>query len=80
MGINTVEMNGEPFDVKVSVGDKVKHGDLLATMDIEAVKAAGKLATTMVIFMGLAENAEVKVDDEDIFDGIGGNYVGRVIF
>ena len=49
-------------------------------MDIEAVKAAGKLATTMVIFMGLAENAEVKVDDEDIFDGIGGNFVGRVIF
>ncbi|MGL5688614.1 MAG: N-acetylglucosamine-specific PTS transporter subunit IIBC [Weissella cibaria] len=80
MGINTVELNGEPFDIKVAVGDKIKHGDLLATMDIAAVKAAGKLATTMVIFMGLSEQAEVKVDDEEIFDGIAGNYVGRVIF
>ena len=80
MGINTVELNGEPFDIKVAVGDKIKHGDLLATMDIAAVKAAGKLATTMVIFMGLSEQAQVKVDDEEIFDGIAGNYVGRVIF
>lgn len=39
-------------------------------MDIAAVKAAGKLATTMVIFMGLSEQAQVKVDDEEIFDGI----------
>lgn len=29
MGINTVELNGEPFDIKVAVGDKIKHGDLL---------------------------------------------------
>jgi PTS system N-acetylglucosamine-specific IIC component len=80
MGINTVELNGEPFDVKVQVGDTVKHGDSLATMDIAAVRAAGKLATTMTIFMGLPASADVKVDDEDVFDGHGGNYVGRVIY
>ncbi len=48
-GIDTVELNGEPFDIKVAANDTVKAGQLLIEMDLDAVKAAGKPATTMVI-------------------------------
>ena len=48
-GIDTVELNGEPFDVKVAAMDQVKAGQLLIEADLDAIKAAGKPATTMVI-------------------------------
>lgn len=41
VGIDTVAMNGDGFDVKVAVGDMVKKGDLLMTFDIEKIRAAG---------------------------------------
>ena len=48
-GIDTVELNGEPFDIKVAANDQVKAGQLLIEADLDAIKAAGKPATTMVI-------------------------------
>ncbi|EOH99807.1 PTS system, glucose subfamily, IIA component [Enterococcus haemoperoxidus ATCC BAA-382] len=48
MGIDTVELNGEPFDIKVSEGAKVSQGTLVANVDLEAIKSAGK-ATDMVV-------------------------------
>ncbi|MGX7132168.1 PTS system trehalose-specific EIIBC component [Enterococcus songbeiensis] len=42
MGLDTVELKGAPFDVKVKEGDEVTPNTLLAIMDIAAVKAAGK--------------------------------------
>ena len=48
-GIDTVELNGEPFTIKVAAGDTVKAGQLLIDADLDAIKAAGKPATTMVI-------------------------------
>ena len=48
-GIDTVELKGEPFTVKVASGDTVKAGQLLIEADLDAIKAAGKPATTMVI-------------------------------
>ncbi len=48
-GIDTVELNGEPFTIKVAAGDTVKAGQLLIEADLDAIKAAGKPATTMVI-------------------------------
>ena len=48
-GIDTVELNGEPFEVKVAANDTVKAGQLLIDADLDAIKAAGKPTTTMVI-------------------------------
>lgn len=48
MGIDTVELNGAPFDVAVSEGAKVTSGTLIAKVDLEGIKAAGK-ATDMVV-------------------------------
>ena len=37
MGLDTVEMNGTPFETKVAAGDQVKAGDLLSTVDVAAI-------------------------------------------
>lgn len=42
MGVDTVDLKGEPFTMKVKAGQKVKAGDVIAIMDFAAVKAAGK--------------------------------------
>ena len=62
-GIDTVELNGEPFDIKVAAGDTVKAGQLLIDADLDAIKAAGKPATTMVI-----------VTNTDDYDAVEQNY------
>lgn len=49
IGIDTVELKGGPFTAHVKAGDQIKKGDLLMEVDLDAVKAAGKPLTTMVI-------------------------------
>lgn len=49
MGIDTVELKGEPFDLSVNVGDEVTAGQQVATMDLNKIKNAGKDITTMVV-------------------------------
>lgn len=48
-GIDTVGMNGDGFQSHVTEGASVKKGDLLLTMDLEKIKAAGHPSTIMVI-------------------------------
>ena len=40
-GLETVGLEGKPFKVHVENGQKVKKGDLMIEVDLEAVKAAG---------------------------------------
>ena len=49
LGVDTVELEGAPFDLNVRVGDTVKAGQSLGTMDLEAVRAAGKAITAIVV-------------------------------
>lgn len=49
IGINTVELNGEPFTAYVKAGDKVNVGDKLVDFDIDAIKKAGYPVTTAVL-------------------------------
>ena len=49
LGVDTVELEGAPFDLSVTVGDTVKAGQPLGTMDLEAVHAAGKATTAIVV-------------------------------
>lgn len=49
MGIDTVELNGAPFDVKVEDGQTVKHGDIVAKVNLDAIKNAGKQTPMIVI-------------------------------
>lgn len=50
VGINTVSLNGEGFEVLVKEGDKVKQGDILVKVDLEKVHSLGKSTMTMVLF------------------------------
>ena len=49
LGVDTVELEGAPFDLSVTVGDTVKAGQTLGAMDLEAVRAAGKATTAIVV-------------------------------
>lgn len=50
VGIDTVDLQGKGYDVKVSHGQNVKRGDLLLTFDMAAIRAAGySLTTPMVV-------------------------------
>lgn len=50
VGLETVSLEGKPFTVHAANGDKVKKGQLLMEVDLEAVKAAGlPTITPMVI-------------------------------
>lgn len=49
VGINTVELNGKPFKLKVEQGAKFKKGDLLLEFDIDKIKKAGKSTETLIL-------------------------------
>jgi PTS system beta-glucosides-specific IIC component len=49
VGIDTVRLKGEGFTVNVAKGDRVVAGDVLATVDLEAVKAAGYDPMTIIV-------------------------------
>ncbi|BDZ31474.1 N-acetylglucosamine-specific PTS transporter subunit IIBC [Lactiplantibacillus sp. WILCCON 0030] len=55
MGINTVEMNGTPFTLHVAKGDQIAAGTAVATVDLAAIKAAGKATTMMVVITNMTE-------------------------
>ena len=62
MGLDTVELEGKPFKVHVKEGDNVIPQTLLAEMDLEEIKDAGKNPTVLVIFTNLKEsNKNLKV-------------------
>lgn len=48
LGIDTVEMNGKPFEIDTKKDAKVKAGDIIASMDLDKIKIAGKKATVVV--------------------------------
>jgi PTS system beta-glucosides-specific IIC component len=49
VGIDTVRLKGEGFTVHVTKGERVTRGEVLGTVDLAVVKAAGYDATTMVV-------------------------------
>ena len=53
-------MKGDGFKSHVKEGQAVKKGDLLLTMDLEKIKAAGHPATIMVIVTNSDDLASVE--------------------
>lgn len=60
LGIDTVELKGEPFKLFVEQGDSVKAGDKLAEMDIADVADHGLNNTVMVVYTNMDLLKEVK--------------------
>ncbi len=53
VGIDTVKLNGEGFDVKVVPGQKVKKGDPLMEVDLELLKKHNKPLVTPVVITNM---------------------------
>ncbi|MGG5359297.1 MULTISPECIES: PTS transporter subunit IIBC [unclassified Enterococcus] len=49
MGIDTVEMKKDAFEIFIAEGQHVKAGDTIASMNLETIKEAGKETTIMVV-------------------------------
>ena len=49
VGLDTVKLDGNHFDVKVSSGQKIKAGDVLLTFDLDKIKSEGYDLTTPII-------------------------------
>ena len=67
VGLETVGLEGKPFTIHVANGDKVKKGQLLIEVDLEAVKAAGLPTITPMLICN--------TDDYSTFNTIVGKNV-----
>ena len=59
VGIDTVKMNGEGFDVKVKANEHVNAGDNLVVVDFDKVKEAGYSTTTLITVLNTVAFASV---------------------
>ncbi|HEY0222818.1 MAG TPA: PTS glucose transporter subunit IIA [Lactovum miscens] len=63
LGIDTVSLDGAPFTFNVKVGDVVKGGEEIGSVNWSIVEAAGLEKTSMVIFTNTADKlADFAVD------------------
>ena len=62
VGLDTVKLKGKYFTPKVSVGDKVKKGDLILEFDIDALKGEGFDVITPIIICNSDIYKEVKTN------------------
>ncbi|NGO78289.1 PTS transporter subunit EIIC [Streptomyces sp. YC504] len=60
VGIDTVQMKGEGFDVRVESGQQVSAGDLLVEVDLDAVRAAKHPTVTLMTVTNTADLASVE--------------------
>ena len=74
LGIDTVNLDGEGFEVLVELDDTVKSGQPIARMDLDFIKNSGKFNTSMMIFTTgekieiLKSNQEVVAGESDIIN------------
>lgn len=53
IGVDTVELDGGPFEIHVKEGDKVTKDTLIATVDLDGIKEAGKEDTVIIVFTNM---------------------------
>lgn len=61
VGVDTVNMKGDGFELFVSEGDRVKKGQKLISFDIEKIKAAGYSPVTAVLLTNSDDYPEFKI-------------------
>lgn len=71
MGLDTVDLGGEPFELYVKAGQHVGRGQMIAKVDLDAVRKAGKKTDIIVALTNmdrvkssdLAETKDVQVNE-----------------
>ena len=66
VGIDTVQLAGKFYDVKVSNGQKIKKGDLLMNVDLDGIKKAGYKTVTPIIITNTDDFASIDVKTGDL--------------
>jgi PTS system sucrose-specific IIC component len=61
VGVDTVNMKGDGFELLVHEGDKIKAGQKLIRFDISKIKAAGYSTTTAVLLTNSDDFSDLKV-------------------
>lgn len=70
IGLDTVKLDGKYFDTKVAQDDVVKKGQLLAVLDMEAIKKEGYSLETPVIITNTNDYLDVvKVSGDEVKHG-----------
>ncbi|AZM52048.1 phosphoenolpyruvate--carbohydrate phosphotransferase [Streptomyces sp. WAC 01529] len=70
LGIDTVQLNGEGFELLVNKGDTVRRGQSVVRWDPAAVEAAGKSPVCPVVALeATAESLSELVEDGDVKAG-----------
>ena len=62
IGLDTVSLEGKPFEVKVTEGQTVAAGDLLVEADLDAIREAGRETSTIVVFTNADAIKSVNVE------------------
>lgn len=72
IGMDTVKLNGEGYEVLVSAGDKVKTGQKIANVDLDVIRKKGYLTDTPVVITNLdgKEISLLKIGECNVSDEI----------
>jgi len=63
LGIDSVTMEGNPFDLKIAPNTDVYAGDFIGTMDIKAMEENNINPTVLVIVTNLAQDSKFLVEE-----------------
>lgn len=61
IGLDTVQLNGKGYDIKVQAGDVLKRGDLIGCFNMEAIRKAGYRMVTPVIIANTDEFKKIEL-------------------
>lgn len=77
MGINTSDLEGRPFDVKVQTGQHVDAGELLANVDLDQLAAAGKGEEILLLITNATRTRKFVLDNDTLVET--GASIGRAV-
>lgn len=64
VGIDTVQLNGRNYSLKVEEGARVKKGDLLMTFDLNGIKKSGYKVTTPIVICNSDDFKTVEISKD----------------
>lgn len=63
MGLDTVDLGGKPFELYVQAGQQVGRGQMIAKMNLDAVRIAGKKTDIIVAFTNMDKVKSVDLSE-----------------
>ncbi|MBO0479558.1 beta-glucoside-specific PTS transporter subunit IIABC [Vagococcus fluvialis] len=64
IGVDTVQLEGEHFEIFITEGQKIKTGDKLASFDVKGIEEAGYSSQVLVINTNTLDYADIILTDE----------------